>query len=350
MTYQSRLLRERAARQRALELSGRPGTEMDPRTRRAIEADLAAGQRLAPGLEVDTRGRQALRHDASIRTNQRSQFQVNADALRFADPSESSQAATKAYVDKQIGLAGTAVRSQTDLDYNTLYNATGGLLVIPCIGATNLEELEIDAGNLLSQGTNGIDMKGGHTYIVRASLSVMSNSSSSYHQGLLGIGYSNSGGTIIPLWRTTRANGSQRTLWTVESAYEATEDTEALIIYLWQTENLQFRLAFPQLTVQRVQPYVDPGETAPLPGLYSIVAEFRSDTVTAAPRGNINFYDQSYNDTATAWSWTFGDGTTSTLQNPAKQYATAGTYTVSLTVTGSSGNDTETKTSYITVT
>lgn len=35
--------------------------------------------------------------------------------------------------------------------------------------------------------------------------------------------------------------------------------------------------------------------------------------------------------------WTFGDGTTSTLSNPAKTYATAGTYTVSLTVTDNQG-------------
>jgi PKD repeat protein len=33
-----------------------------------------------------------------------------------------------------------------------------------------------------------------------------------------------------------------------------------------------------------------------------------------------------------AWAWTFGDGTSSTQQNPAKQYGAQGTYTVSLTV------------------
>ena len=36
-------------------------------------------------------------------------------------------------------------------------------------------------------------------------------------------------------------------------------------------------------------------------------------------------------------SWTFGDGTTSTLANPAKTYAAAGTYTVTLTVTDNGG-------------
>jgi PKD repeat protein len=37
--------------------------------------------------------------------------------------------------------------------------------------------------------------------------------------------------------------------------------------------------------------------------------------------------------TVTAWSWTFGDGGTSTTRNPSRTYASAGTYTVTLRVT-----------------
>jgi PKD repeat protein/peptidoglycan/xylan/chitin deacetylase (PgdA/CDA1 family) len=51
----------------------------------------------------------------------------------------------------------------------------------------------------------------------------------------------------------------------------------------------------------------------------------------------------------TGWSWNFGDTGTSTVQNPSHTYAAAGTYTVSLTVTGPGGPDTNTKTNYITV-
>ncbi|MDC8016197.1 PKD domain-containing protein [Tahibacter soli] len=47
-------------------------------------------------------------------------------------------------------------------------------------------------------------------------------------------------------------------------------------------------------------------------------------------------------------AWNFGDGTTSTATNPAKTYAAAGTYTVSLTVTDN-GGATQTKTSSVTV-
>lgn len=38
---------------------------------------------------------------------------------------------------------------------------------------------------------------------------------------------------------------------------------------------------------------------------------------------------------ATAWNWDFGDGNSSTLQNPSHSYTTSGTYTVCLTITNS---------------
>ena len=38
------------------------------------------------------------------------------------------------------------------------------------------------------------------------------------------------------------------------------------------------------------------------------------------------------------WSWDFGDGTSSTAQNPSKSYAAAGDYTVTLTVTDDDGD------------
>ncbi len=49
------------------------------------------------------------------------------------------------------------------------------------------------------------------------------------------------------------------------------------------------------------------------------------------------------------WLWEFGDGATSTGQNPAHSYDAPGTYTVSLTVAGDSWEDTEIKSGYIRV-
>jgi len=49
------------------------------------------------------------------------------------------------------------------------------------------------------------------------------------------------------------------------------------------------------------------------------------------------------------WKWSFGDGTSSTTQNPKHKYSKAGKYTVKLTATNAAGSNTVTKTNYITV-
>ena len=52
-----------------------------------------------------------------------------------------------------------------------------------------------------------------------------------------------------------------------------------------------------------------------------------------------DFADQSddLDGTIVSWSWAFGDGATSTEQNPSHPYAADGTYTVTLTVTDDDG-------------
>jgi PKD repeat protein len=52
-----------------------------------------------------------------------------------------------------------------------------------------------------------------------------------------------------------------------------------------------------------------------------------------------NFTDASTDSDGTivSWSWNFGDGNTSTVQNPSHTYAAGGTYTVNLTVTDDDG-------------
>ncbi|MDQ3052146.1 MAG: PKD domain-containing protein [Bacteroidota bacterium] len=58
-------------------------------------------------------------------------------------------------------------------------------------------------------------------------------------------------------------------------------------------------------------------------------------TQTLCPPFTATFTDQSVN--AVAWFWDFGDGTTSTLQNPVHVYSNPGSYNVSLTITTSDG-------------
>lgn len=49
------------------------------------------------------------------------------------------------------------------------------------------------------------------------------------------------------------------------------------------------------------------------------------------------FSDQSTGYNIVQWAWVFGDGTTSTEQNPVHTYNAVGTYTVTLTVTDGDG-------------
>jgi PKD repeat protein len=68
-------------------------------------------------------------------------------------------------------------------------------------------------------------------------------------------------------------------------------------------------------------------------------AGFSANTQISCLPATIQFTDNSTPNagTITAWEWNFGDGTTSTLQNPQKTYSTQGFYFVSLKVTSSTG-------------
>lgn len=77
-------------------------------------------------------------------------------------------------------------------------------------------------------------------------------------------------------------------------------------------------------------------------------ADFTADTTNGIVPLTVNYTDLSI-DSVNTWNWNFGDGDTSGIQNPQHIYTDPGTYTVSLTVTGPGGSDTETKTDYITV-
>jgi hypothetical protein len=78
------------------------------------------------------------------------------------------------------------------------------------------------------------------------------------------------------------------------------------------------------------------------------IADFTANPTSGRNPLTVNFSDQSTGN-VTSRSWSFGDGGTSTEQNPSHTYSKPGTYTVSLTVSGPGGSDTETKPDYITV-
>jgi len=85
------------------------------------------------------------------------------------------------------------------------------------------------------------------------------------------------------------------------------------------------------------------GASGPVPP----TANFSATPTSGLAPLSVAFTDTS--SSATTWSWTFGDGATSTAQNPTHTYSSTGSYTVSLTVTDPLGSDTESKADYIQV-
>jgi len=80
----------------------------------------------------------------------------------------------------------------------------------------------------------------------------------------------------------------------------------------------------------------------------TVAADFSAIPTTGGSPLAVQFTDISAGG-PTSWSWSFGDGGTSTLRSPSHSYTTPGTYTVSLTARNSCGADTETKIGYVTV-
>ncbi|MBN2682622.1 MAG: M4 family metallopeptidase [Bacteroidales bacterium] len=73
-----------------------------------------------------------------------------------------------------------------------------------------------------------------------------------------------------------------------------------------------------------------------------------SANVTETCTGIVQFTDQSTN-APNSWSWEFGDGGTSTSQNPSYTYTENGVYSVSLTAGNEFGENSATSTNYIVV-
>ena len=75
-------------------------------------------------------------------------------------------------------------------------------------------------------------------------------------------------------------------------------------------------------------------------------ARFVGHPVRAEAPRPVSFRDTSTL-AATSWAWEFGDGEVSNQQNPTHLYVQPGTYDVELTITGSFGTETFTRTDYI---
>jgi PKD repeat protein len=78
------------------------------------------------------------------------------------------------------------------------------------------------------------------------------------------------------------------------------------------------------------------------------VADFAASRTSGLSPLGVSFTNLTVGD-YTSSLWDFGDGASSTEQNPTHAYYFSGVYTVTLTVNGPGGMDAETKVDYITV-
>jgi hypothetical protein len=85
-----------------------------------------------------------------------------------------------------------------------------------------------------------------------------------------------------------------------------------------------------------------------LPAANAPAAGFDGTPTSGTSPLSVAFVDRSTN-SPTAWTWNFGDGTTSTQQNPVHVYSRTGTFSVTLTVRNSAGSSTKTRTGFISV-
>ncbi len=76
------------------------------------------------------------------------------------------------------------------------------------------------------------------------------------------------------------------------------------------------------------------------------IANFTATPTSGSAPFTVKFTDQSTNN-PTEWQWDFGEGETSTEQNPTHAYISDGRYTVTLIANNEYGSDTATKNNYI---
>jgi PKD repeat protein len=128
-------------------------------------------------------------------------------------------------------------------------------------------------------------------------------------------------------------------------------DSYGKLLYHWESNGTT--------NATKLQPWLDPTNSGiiALAGNYdpctinsAPIPAFYSTTDTACINTSITFNDISQN-FPTSWSWSFpgGNPATSNLQNPVVEYASAGTYNVTLTVTNANGTDSLVQANAITI-
>jgi PKD repeat protein len=206
---------------------------------------------------------------------------------------------------RQVGLAGSGVWSQ-----HTVADAATGLAQPIVLADEALQLVRVFATGASSTG--GTALGGGVIYEKSAPLATLA--------------FAAGKGTVVI------QDGQNFAMGRASSTRQALNATTALVVTASNELSQRSWHEFTSLGTPPVAPVADFSGT-PRAGSAPLVVRF-SDLSSGAP---------------TSWAWTFGDGTSASVQNPEHAYAQPGSYTVSLTVANSAGSDDLVRTAYVTV-
>ncbi|MEA3276086.1 MAG: DUF4082 domain-containing protein [Pseudomonadota bacterium] len=253
-----------------------------------------------------------------------------------------------------LALTGSALAGQVQLAWDTSAGAAGYRVYYG--NASAQYSANVDAGNKTTATVSGLTDGGRYYFAVQA------------YNGTVTSSYSNEVSTVVgtapapptpapPVASFTASQTSGTAPLTVTLADtstgavtgrswdlgDGTSATSATVVKTYTTPG----------TYQVVLSVTGAGVTSTATKTISVgtavpVAQFSASPVMGTAPLQVGFADASTG-IISSRSWTFGDGGTSTLQNPSHTYTKAGLYTVTLSVSGPGGVDTLTRSSYVQV-
>ena len=150
-----------------------------------------------------------------------------------------------------------------------------------------------------------------------------------------------------PIGRYTASIGNSGMLGSISLAIDTTMIPVNPTVAVQAGETWNFQLWFRDVNPMSTSNFTD-GLAISFTNGGGLNADFSANVLSGTTDLSVNFSDLSTGG-ATSWAWDFGDGSSSSVQNPSHLYTTRGTYDVSLIVGDGSGTDQELKSSYINV-
>ncbi|MFT7676422.1 MAG: PKD repeat protein [Planctomycetota bacterium] len=150
-----------------------------------------------------------------------------------------------------------------------------------------------------------------------------------------------------PIGRYTASIGNSGSTGVIALAIDTNSIPVNPSVAVQAGETWNFQLWFRDVNPMATSNFTD-GLSITFTGGSGLDADFDSNVVSGTSDLSVSFNDLSTGG-ATSWDWDFGDGNSSSMQNPIHIYTARGTYDVSLTVGDGSGMDVELKSSYINV-